>query len=94
LVVFPGGFGTLDELFETLTLLQTRKIEPLPVILVGESYWRKAFDPDFLLQEGVIDPQDRDLFWYAESAREIWDGICQWHRDTGNVLHADVQSAN
>jgi hypothetical protein len=94
LVVFPGGFGTLDELFETLTLLQTRKIEPLPVILVGESYWRKAFDPDFLLQEGVIDLQDRDLFWYAEGAQEIWDGICQWHRDTGSVLHADVQSAN
>ena len=94
LVVFPGGFGTLDELFETLTLLQTRKIEPLPVILVGESYWRKAFDPDFLLQEGVIDLQDRDLFWYAETAQEIWDGICQWHRDSGSVLHADVQSAN
>ncbi len=94
LVVFPGGFGTLDELFETLTLMQTHKIELLPVILVGESYWRKAFDPDFLLQEGVIDLQDRDLFWYAETAQEIWDGICQWHRDTGNVLHADVQSAN
>jgi hypothetical protein len=64
------------------------------VILVGESYWRKAFDPDFLLQEGVIDLQDRDLFWYAETAQEIWDGICQWHRNSGSVLHADVQSVN
>lgn len=88
LVTFPGGFGTLDELFETLTLVQSRKIEPLPVILVGESYWRELFDPDFLVEEGVIDLEDRDLFWYAETAQEIWDGICQWHRDAGNTLLA------
>jgi hypothetical protein len=69
LVVFPGGFGTLDELFETLNLVQSRKIPPLPIILVGEAYWRKVFDPDFLLDEGVIDPEDRDLFWFAEIGR-------------------------
>jgi uncharacterized protein (TIGR00730 family) len=83
LVVFPGGFGTLDELFETLTLIQTRKMRPLPVVLVGAEYWRAVFDPDFLVAEGVIDIEDRELFWYAESAQEIWDGIQAWHQTAG-----------
>src|SRR5690242_4725713 len=68
LVVFPGGFGTMDELFEILELSQTRKMQPVPVVLVGEAYWRRAFDPDFLLEQGMIDPEDRELFWFAESA--------------------------
>jgi len=83
LVAFPGGFGTFDELFETLTLLQTRKIRPLPVVLVGEAYWRRAFDADFLVAEGVIDPQDRGLFSFAETAREIWENIARWYRRAG-----------
>jgi len=83
LVVFPGGFGTLDELFETLTLVQTRKIRPLPVVLVGRDYWRNVFNPDFLVAEGVIDAEDADLFWYAESADEIWEGIRRWHASAG-----------
>lgn len=83
LVVFPGGFGTLDELFETLTLVQTRKIQPLPVVLVGESYWREVINIDFLVSEGVIDIEDKDLFWYAETADEIWQGIVKWHRMAG-----------
>lgn len=90
LVVFPGGFGTLDELFETLNLVQSRKIKPLPVVLVGEEYWRQAFDPDFLVEEGVIDPEDRDLFWYADTAQEAWDGICEWHRMAGDALLCDT----
>jgi len=94
LVVFPGGFGTLDELFETLNLIQSRKIKPLPVILVGEEYWRKVFDPDFLLQEGVIDPEDRELFWYAESAQEIWDHISGWHRWAESKLVCDLEAAD
>jgi uncharacterized protein (TIGR00730 family) len=92
LVVFPGGFGTLDELFETLNLVQSRKIKPLPVILVGESFWRDAIDPDFLVAEGVIDPEDRDLFWHAESAQQIWSQICEWHRKAGTPLVADGES--
>ena len=86
LVAFPGGYGTFDELFEALTLIQTRKIEPMPVVLVGESYWRKAVDVDFLAEEGVIDPEDRELFWYAETADEIWDSIRHWHRVNGRPL--------
>ena len=86
LVAFPGGFGTFDELFETLTLVQTRKIKPVPVVLVGEEYWRKAFDADFLVEEGVIDPEDRDLFWFAETAEEIWNGILHWHKVNGEPL--------
>jgi len=83
LVAFPGGFGTLDELFETLTLIQTRKIRPLPVILVGETYWRRAVDLDFLVAEGAIDAEDRELLWFAETAQEIWDGIVHWYRLAG-----------
>ena len=86
LVAFPGGYGTFDELFETLTLVQTRKIRPVPVILVGEDYWRQAFNVDFLAEEGVIDHEDRDLFWFAETAQEIWDGILHWHKVSGEPL--------
>jgi uncharacterized protein (TIGR00730 family) len=86
LVAFPGGYGTMDELFEVLTLSQTRKLNPLPVILVGESWWRKVFDPDFLVAEGTIDPEDRDLFWFAESAQEIWRGIVDWYAAAGRPL--------
>ena len=86
LVAFPGGFGTFDELFETLTLIQTRKIKPIPVVLVGKSFWRKAFDVNFLVEEGVIDIEDRDLFWFAETADEIWAGLQNWHQRNGEKL--------
>lgn len=89
LVAFPGGFGTFDELFETLTLIQTRKIKPVPVVLVGEQYWRKAFDIEFLLAEGVIDREDRDLFWYAETAEDIWQGLMLWSERNGEPLITD-----
>lgn len=88
LVAFPGGLGTLDELFETLTLIQTRKIVPLPVVLVGAEYWQKVFDFDFLVAEGVVDAEDRDLFWFAETADEAWDGILCWHEHNGTPLFA------
>ncbi|MCF6185974.1 MAG: LOG family protein [Desulfobulbaceae bacterium] len=83
LVAFPGGFGTFDELFETLTLIQTRKIDPLPVVLVGEKFWRGAFDVDFLAAEGVIDAEDKELFWFAETADEIWQGLNHWYEAGG-----------
>ena len=78
----------MDELFEVLTLIQTRKIKPIPIVLVGESYWRRAFDIDFLVDEGVIDSEDRELFWFAETAEEIWRGILHWHDASGEPLHA------
>ena len=68
--------------------MQTRKIKPIPIVLVGETYWRRAVDFDFLVDEGVIDPEDRDLFWFAETAQEIWDGILRWHGATGESLLA------
>lgn len=86
LVAFPGGYGTLDELFETLTLAQTRVMKPLPIVLVGEAWWRRVFDVDFLVDEGVIAPEDRDLFCYAETARDIWESILRWRRQAGDPL--------
>lgn len=87
LVACPGGFGTFDELFETLTLIQTRKIEPVPVVLVGEAFWRQAINVDFLADEGVINPADKDLFWYAETAKEAWASILAWHEKRGTPLY-------
>jgi uncharacterized protein (TIGR00730 family) len=86
LVAFPGGFGTLDELFEVLTLVQTRKIKPLPIVLVGEEYWRRAIDVGFLADEGVIDDEDRELFWFAETADEVWCSILDWYDACGTPL--------
>jgi len=89
LVVFPGGFGTLDELFETLNLVQTRKIRPLPVVLVGRGFWKNLVDFDGLVAEGVIDPEDRRLFWFAETAEQVWQGIVDWHARAGLPLVRD-----
>jgi uncharacterized protein (TIGR00730 family) len=86
LVAFPGGYGTLDEVFETLTLIQTRKIAPMPVVLVGQSFWKKAVNIEFLVHEGVIDVEDRDLFWFAETADDIWLSINKWYADKGESL--------
>jgi uncharacterized protein (TIGR00730 family) len=70
LVVFPGGFGTLDELFETLTLVQTHKIRPIPILLFGREYWRRIIDFDAMVEEGVIAAEDLQLFQYVETAEE------------------------
>jgi uncharacterized protein (TIGR00730 family) len=86
LVVFPGGFGTLDEMFETLTLVSTRKIAPLPVILVGENYWKRALDIDFLVSEGTLTDEESKLFWYCETAAEIWHSILNWYDGQGRGL--------
>jgi uncharacterized protein (TIGR00730 family) len=86
MVAFPGGYGTFDELFETMTLVQTRVIEPIPIVLAGESFWRRAFDADFLVSEGVIDPEDARLFSFADTAEEIWDAIVSWYRELGEEL--------
>lgn len=75
LVAFPGGFGTLDELFETLTLIQTGKVKAVPVLLFGKEFWSRIIDFDMLVAEGVIDPDDLDLFQYVETADQAWETI-------------------
>ncbi len=75
LVVFPGGFGTLDELFETLTLIQTRKITPMPILIFGREYWEKLIDFDYMVEQGVISAEDLGLFRYVETAEEAWELI-------------------
>lgn len=72
LVVFPGGFGTFDELFEVLTLIQTRKIRPIPVMLFGREFWERAVNFQVLVDEGVISPADLDIFSFVETAEEAW----------------------
>ena len=84
MVAFPGGFGTMDELFETLTLAQTGKVEPMPVILFGRDFWSRAVNFEFLRDEGVIAPQDLDLFSYAETAQEAWDTIRRYYPNGSN----------
>ena len=80
LVVFPGGFGTLDELFEALTLRQTNKMQMLPVIIFGKEFWEKTINFKHLVETGVICREDLELFKYADSPQEAWDMILAFHR--------------
>jgi len=79
LVAFPGGFGTLDELFETLTLIQTGKSTRVPVLLFGEAFWRRLIDFDLLVEEGNIAAEDLGLFHYVESAEQAWQEIADFY---------------
>ena len=79
LVVFPGGFGTLDELFDVLTLIHTGKSPKIPVVLVSQYYWKNVINFDFLVHEQVINEQDLALFSYAENAQEAWEHIEDWY---------------
>ena len=71
--VFPGGFGTLDELFETLTLIQTDRMEKIPVLLFGEGFWRRIVNWEALAEAGTISPADLELFRFVETAEEAWE---------------------
>jgi uncharacterized protein (TIGR00730 family) len=75
LVAFPGGFGTLDELFEVLTLVQTRKAKPVPIFLYGSEYWKRLINFDVLVDEGAISPEDTKLFKYVDDPQVTWDAI-------------------
>jgi uncharacterized protein (TIGR00730 family) len=77
--VFPGGFGTLDELLELLTLIQTGKMKPIPILLFGREYWRRVIDFDFMVEEGVINPDDVGLFHWVETAQEGWARIVEFY---------------
>ena len=80
LVAFPGGFGTMDELFEALTLLQTGKVTGVTVVLVGRAFWDRLINWPMLIEEGLIDPKDLRLFHYCETGREAWEIIAANHR--------------
>lgn len=78
ITAFPGGFGTMDELFETLTLIQTQRAAAMPVILFGEEFWRKIINFEALADEGTISPEDLKLFKFAETAKQGWDIVKDW----------------
>ncbi len=80
--VFPGGFGTFDETFELLTLIQTGKIKPIPVVLFGKAFWTRVVNFDALVEEGVISAKDLKLFHYVETAQEAWEVVQDWYRTT------------
>jgi uncharacterized protein (TIGR00730 family) len=75
LVAFPGGFGTLDELFEVITLVQTRKAQPVPIVLFGTDYWKRLINMDVLVEEGAISAEDLHLFTYVDTPEDAWEAI-------------------
>nr|WP_295672351.1 TIGR00730 family Rossman fold protein [Sphingomonas sp.] len=81
LAAFPGGFGTFDELFELLTLIQTGKIKPIPVLLFGKEFWTRVVNFEALVEEGVIGPNDLKLFTFVETADEAWDVVQAFYRE-------------
>ena len=87
LAIFPGGFGTMDELFEILTLRQTQKAPPIPIVLFDQAYWQRVIDFEALAAEQMIDRNNLELFDYAESAEELWQTLV--HRG----LHAHTRES-
>jgi uncharacterized protein (TIGR00730 family) len=83
--VFPGGFGTLDEAFELLTLVQTGKVKPMPILFFGRDYWERVVNFEALVEEGVISDRDLALFRFVETADEAWAHICETYAEEGAV---------
>ncbi|HMS18519.1 MAG TPA: LOG family protein, partial [Planctomycetota bacterium] len=79
MLAFPGGFGTMDELFETLTLVQTGTMQRIPIILFGEEFWRRIVNFEAFVEEGTISPEDLTLFSFAETAEDAWTIIRDWY---------------
>ncbi|MBD3333175.1 TIGR00730 family Rossman fold protein [candidate division GN15 bacterium] len=84
LVAFPGGYGTLDEVFEALTLVQTQSVRRLPIVLFGEEFWRKLINFDLMVEEGTIDPEDLDLFIYADEPLDAWNHVKRFYQNKAN----------
>lgn len=82
LAVFPGGFGTFDEFFELLTLVQTGKIKPIPILLFGRDFWNKVVDFEALVEEGVIAPTDLNLITWVETAEEAWAAVESFYAES------------
>jgi len=81
LAAFPGGFGTFDELFELLTLIQTGKIQPIPVLLYGKEFWQRVVNFEALVEEGVVSAKDLDIFTYCETAEEGWECVQRFYQN-------------
>ncbi len=79
--VFPGGYGTFDEMFELLTLIQTGKVRPLPILLFGRDYWNRVVNFQAMVDEGVISPHDLDLIHWTENAQEAWDFVTNYYAE-------------
>lgn len=79
LVAFPGGFGTLDELFEVLTLVQCKKAKPVPIFLFGTDYWKRLINFEVLVEEGAVSPEDLSLFQYVDDPESAWEGIKRFY---------------
>ena len=79
--IFPGGFGTFDEAFELLTLVQTGKVKPLPILFFGREFWERVVNFDALVEEGVVSPDDLNLFRYVETAEEAWKQVCDYYAE-------------
>lgn len=82
LAVFPGGFGTFDEMFELLTLIQTGKMKPIPILLYGKEFWTRVIDFEALADEGVISPTDLNLLTWVETAEEGWAAVQAFYQDS------------
>jgi len=79
--VFPGGYGTFDEMFELLTLVQTGKVRPLPILLFGRDYWNRVVNFEAMVEEGVIAPHDLELIHWSEDAKEAWDYVSGFYEE-------------
>jgi uncharacterized protein (TIGR00730 family) len=90
LAAFPGGFGTFDELFELLTLIQTGKIQPIPVLLFGRQFWERVVNFDALVEEGVVSEKDLSIFRYVETADEAWAAVQSFYRERAAAEAAEA----
>ena len=94
LVCFPGGFGTLDELFEVMTLTQAKKVRRRPILLFGEAFWSKLINFDHLVETGMISPEDVHLFHYVETAEQAWGVLAaEFEQDNGKDAEVDEEAA-
>lgn len=79
IAIFPGGFGTMDEMFETLTLIQTGRMEPIPFLLFGTEFWKKMIDFDALADFGTIAPEDTQLMRFVDTAEQAWNEVATYY---------------
>ncbi len=92
MVVYPGGFGTMDELFELLTLIQTKSMKEMPVVLVGKQWWSNLLNIEFLIEEGMISKDDLEIFKVVNSAKEAWEYILNWYNSKRKPLFKEDES--